>query len=172
MDARPFIDSLDFAGNGRQISGEIPVAGLPRLLDALEDSQGTLQYTVRGGADKQGNPLLDVSITGSCRLRCQRCLGAMEHAVRIDTRLLLRDQASLDALDAGDGVAGSEEEEFDSILADAHLDVLNLLEEEILLSLPIAPRHEFGVCQAAGGGNEYREEKKPFAVLEKLKRSA
>ncbi len=170
MFARSFIDSLDFAGNGRQISGEVPVAALPRLLDALEDPRGTLEYTVRGGVDKQGNPLLDVSITGNCRLRCQRCLGATEHAVRIDTRLLLRDQASLDALD--DEVAGGEDEEFDSILADAHLDVLNLLEEEILLSLPIAPRHELGVCQAAGGGNKHEEEKNPFAVLAKLKRNA
>jgi len=169
MDARPFIDSLDFAGNGRQISGEIPIAGLPRLLDVLEDSQGTLQYTVRGGADRLGSFLLDVSITGNCRLRCQRCLGAMEHALRIKTRLLLRDQASLDALD-GD-VAGGEDEEFDSVLADAHLDVLDMLEEEILLSLPIAPKHELGACQAADDGNMHKEEKNPFAVLAKLKRN-
>jgi len=167
MDARPFIDSLDFAGNGRQISGEVQVAVMSRLLDVLEDPQGTLQYTVRGGMDKQGNPLLDVSITGSCRLRCQRCLGAMEHAIRLDTRLLLRDQASLNALDSD--VAGAEEEEFDSILADAHLDVLNLLEEEILLGMPIAPKHAFGACQAAGGGSMHKEGKNPFAVLAKLK---
>ena len=168
MYARPFIDSLDFAGNGRQISGKAPVAEMPRLLDALEDSQGILKYTVSGGVDKQGSSLLDVSITGDCRLRCQRCLGAMEHAVRLDTRLLLRDQAGLDALDSG----GEDEEEFDSILADPHLDVLDLLEEEILLSLPIAPKHELGVCQVAGGGDAHEEEKNPFAALAKLKRSA
>jgi len=166
MYARPFIDSLDFAGNARQISGEIPVAGLPRLLDVLENPGGSLTYTVHGGADKQGNPLLDVTITGSCQLLCQRCLGVMEHAVRINARLLLRDQASLDALEDVD-----EEDEFDSILADAHLDVLNLLEDEILLSLPIAPKHELDVCQAADGGNMHQEEKNPFAVLAKLKRS-
>ena len=171
MDARPFIDSLDFAGNGRQISGKIPVAELPRLLDVLEDPQGTLQYTVCGGADKQGTPLLDVSITGGCRLRCQRCLGALEHVVRLDTRLLLRDQASLDALDVTDDGIADGEEEFDSILADAHLDVLNLLEEEILLSLPFAPKHEFGACRAADGGNMLKEEKNPFAILAQLKRS-
>ena len=164
MSARPFIDSLDFARNGRQISGEVPVAGLPRLQDALAEPHGTLQYTVHGGVDKQGNPLLDIGMTGSCRLRCQRCLGAMDHAIRIDTRLLLRDQASLDALN-------DEEEEFDSILAEAHLDVLNLLEEEVLLSLPIAPRHESGACQAAGSANTRQEEKSPFAVLAKLKHS-
>ncbi len=170
MFARPFIDSLDFAGNGREISGKVPVAEMPRLLDTLEDSGGILEYTVRGGVDKQGNPLLDIGITGNCRLRCQRCLGAMEHEVRIDTRLLLRDQASLDALD--ENIAGSEEEEFDSILADAHLDVPDLLEEEILLSLPIAPRHEPGACRATEAGNGHEEEKSPFAVLAKLKRSA
>jgi len=183
MYARPFIDSLDFARNGQQINGEVSIVELPRLLDVLENSQGALSYAVRGGLDKLGNYLLDVSITGSCRLRCQRCLGAMEHAVRIDTRLLLRDQASLDALD--DNVAGGEEEEFDSILADTHLDVLDLLEEEILLSLPIAPKHELGACQAAGDGSKplrpslpqeaedrHEEEKNPFAVLAKLKRNA
>ncbi|MDP2762309.1 MAG: YceD family protein [Sideroxyarcus sp.] len=187
MYARPFIDSLDFAGNARQISGEAPVAELPRLLDALENSQGILKYTVRGGVDKQGIPRLDVSISGNCQLRCQRCLGAMEHVVRIDTRLLLRDQASLDALDSD--VAGGEEEEFDSILADTHLDVLDMLEEEVLLSLPIAPKHELGhelgACQAAGGENKplrpslpqaaqdrHEEERNPFAALAKLKRSA
>ncbi|MFZ2525621.1 MAG: hypothetical protein WAW87_09955, partial [Candidatus Ferrigenium altingense] len=114
MYARPFIDSLDFARNGQQISGEVPVAELPRLRDVLEDMQGVLRYSVQGGVDKLGHHFLDVSIAGHCRVRCQRCLGAMEHAVRIDTRLLLRDQASLDALD--DNVAGGEEEEFDSIL--------------------------------------------------------
>ena len=170
MYARPFIDSLDFARNGQQINGEVPIVELPRLLDVLENSQGALGYTIRGALDKLGNYLLDASITGNCRLRCQRCLGAMEHAVRIDTRLLLRDQASLDALD--DNVAGGEEEEFDSILADAHLDVLDLLEEEILLSLPIAPKHELGACQAAGGENKHEEEKNPFAALAKLKRNA
>ncbi len=167
MFARPFIDSLDFAGNGRQISGEVPVAELPRLLDALENPQGILSYTVRGGLDSRGDPLLDVSITGQCQLRCQRCLNAMDYSVRLDVRLMLRDQASLDALDSG----GEDEEEWDSILADAHLDVLNLLEEEILLSLPIAPRHELGACQATGSGDTHEEEKNPFAILAKLKRN-
>jgi uncharacterized protein len=166
MHARPFIDSFDFARNGREISGEVSIAALPRLQDLLENPAGVLSYTLRAGLDKQDNQFLDVSIAGSCRLRCQRCLDAMEHTVQIETRLLLRDQATLDALD---DVADVEEEEFDSILADARLDVLDVLEEEILLSLPIAPRHEPGVCQAADGENAHKEEKHPFGVLAKLK---
>lgn len=163
MSARPFIDSPDFAGNGRQMNGEVPVAELPRLQDALADPQGILEYSIRGGVDKEGISFLEIGIAGNCRLRCQRCLGAVEHAVRIDTRLLLRNQADLDAL--GD----DEEEEFDSILADRHLDVLELLEEEVLLSLPISPRHETGECLVPDGRSEHGKGS-PFAVLAKLKR--
>lgn len=164
MYARPFIDSLDFARYGREISGEVPVAELPRLQDMLESPQGILSYTVQGGVDKLGSHFLDLNVTGRCRLRCQRCMEGMDYPVRLDTRLLLHDQASLDAL-------GDEEEEFDSILADAHLDVLNLLEEEILLSLPIAPRHETGACRVAGSENLHQDERHPFAVLANLKRN-
>jgi len=166
MYARPFINSLDFARNGREISGEVPVAELPRMLDMLQNPEGILSYTVQGGVDKQGTHFLDVNVVGQCRLRCQRCLNGMDYPVRLDTRLLLRDQASMEVLD--DMIAGGGVEEFDSILADAHLDVLDLLEEEILLSLPIAPKHEIGTCQVADGENRH-EERHPFAVLAKLK---
>jgi uncharacterized protein len=169
MYARSFIDSLDFARNGEHLSGELPVAELPRLLDALETPQGVLHYTVQGGVDKQGIHFLDVSVTGLCRLRCQRCLNGLDYPVQLDTRLLLRDQAGLDALD--DDAADGKEEEFDSILADTHLDVPDMLEEEVLLSLPIAPKHELGACQATDGQNTQLEGKNPFAVLAKLKRN-
>ncbi|HEU0189395.1 MAG TPA: YceD family protein [Gallionella sp.] len=169
MHARSFIDSLDFARNGQKLSGEVPIVELSRLQDALENPSGVLSYTVQGVVDKQGNPALDVCISGSCQLRCQRCLNGLDYAIQIDTRLLLRSQADLDRLD--DDVAGGEEEEFDSILADTHLNVLNLLEEEILLSLPIAPKHESGTCQATDSENAREEEQHPFAVLAKLKRN-
>jgi len=167
MYARSFIDGLEFARNGEKISGEAPLAKMPRLLDVLENSAGILAYTVSGGVDRQGISYLDVNISGNCWLRCQRCLGALEHDVKIETRLLLRDQAGLDALD--EIVAGGTEEEFDSILAESTLDVLNLLEEEILLSLPIAPKHESGVCRATDGKSEHGDESHPFAALAKLR---
>jgi len=163
MNARPLINSLDFARNGQEISGEVPVAELLRLQDMLENPQGILSYTVTGSLDKQGNHWLNVSAAGECQLRCQRCLGSLSYPIRIDSHLLLCDQATLDALD------DDEDEAFDGILADDQLDVLSLLEDEILLSLPIAPRHELGVCQAIDGENRHREEKNPFAVLANLK---
>ncbi|MDZ4202452.1 MAG: YceD family protein [Gallionella sp.] len=162
MSARPFIDSLDFALNGKEIRGVVQVAELLRLSDVLNDTQGELAYTVRGGQDKQGVPSLEIDVAGQCELLCQRCLAPLAYPVRLETRLMLRDQAALDAL-------GDDEDEFDSVLAEAQLDVWNLLEEEVLLSLPIAPRHEPGVCKVAGGENVAESAKHPFAALAKLK---
>ena len=164
MYARPFIDSLDFAHSGKQIDAEVSFAELPRLLDVLDNSQGILRYTVQGSMDAQGSPMLKISLSGEGQLRCQRCLQGMDYAIQHDVRLKLCDQAVLDAQD-------DEDEELEHILADAHLDVLELLEEEILLSLPIAPRHESGACQLTEGENRQKENKHPFAVLEKLKRN-
>ena len=128
MHARPFIDSLDFARNGQQMSGELPIVEMLRLTDVLSSSQGMLSYTVQGGVDRKEISWLDVSVVGICQLRCQRCLSDMAYEIQLDAHLFLRDQAGLDAL-------SDDEEEFDSVLAEKRLDLLNLLEEEILLNL-------------------------------------
>ena len=164
MYARPFIDSLDFARNGRENSAEVPLTEMPRLLELLANPQGMLSYTISGSVDNQGSPFLNLGANGCCQLCCQRCLESMDYQVKLNTRLLLCKQEDLDALD-------EEIEELDSILADVKLDVLNLLEDEVLLSLPIAPKHEPGTCQAAGGRNGLAGENHPFAVLGKLKRN-
>jgi len=173
MYARPFIDSLDFARSGKQMDAQVPFAELPRLLDVLDNPLGILRYSLRGVSDSLGNPALDVSMSGVCQLRCQRCLKSMDYVIEHESRLLLRDEAGLEALQAGNLLVGhpDDDEEFDSILAEEHLDVPALLEEEILLNLPIAPKHEMGACQIAEGESMQKEARHPFAVLEKLKRN-
>lgn len=170
MYARPFIDSLDFAINGERIDAQVPFAELARLHDVLFDTDGVLQYTVVGAQDYRGRPVLDISITGDCHLRCQRCLNGFDYRIVHQTRLLLCDQQELEALDSEMDAAGSDED-VEAILADAHLDVLALLEDEILLGLPISPMHQAGACQAASGENTQKERRNPFAVLENLKRN-
>lgn len=161
MYARPFIDSLDFARKGQRISGEVPIIELPRLLDVFVNPQSVLSYVVHGQHGQQDDCWLDIEVAGHGQLCCQRCLQSLDHSVQLKVRLMLREQAGMDALD-------DIEEEIDSILAEAQLDVLSLLEDEVLLSLPIAPRHEMGDCQAEGT-KALQEELHPFAVLAKLK---
>ncbi len=171
MFARHFIDSLDFARNGRELRGEIPVSEMPRLQDILAASEachepgrmGKIGYVVRGFQDKDGKPKLEVALDGMCQLRCQRCLNALAYPVKLVSRLLLVQEGELDE-------SSVEQDDLDSILADGHQDILALLEEEILLSLPFAPKHPSGACQPVAGGLDWSEpERKPFAVLAGLK---
>lgn len=169
MYARPFIDSLEFAGNGGKMDLQVPIAELSRLHDALSDAKGVLRCTVTGGRDRQGRAVLDIGVAGDCRLVCQRCLGALDYRIEQEVRLLLCDEAGLAALDSEE--AEHDDEELDAILADAHLDVVALIEDEILLSLPISPMHDAGSCQAAQSDATQKGNNNPFAILENLKRN-
>ncbi len=160
MSAPPFIDSLDFAQNSLQLQGELLVADLSRLSDLLSHSQGELAYSLQGSVDSLGVPLLTFTLTGSCSLRCQRCLESMDYPIALESGVYLRTEAELEALEDDD-------EDFDSILAESRLDIHNLLEEELLLSLPISPRHD--TCQAAERYTAQTDVKHPFAALAKLK---
>jgi len=165
MPARPFIDSLDFARNGQQITGEVLVNQLSRLSDVFEYKQDVLQYTVTGRIGLYEIPQLDLQLAGTGQIICQRCLHGMTYAISVSNSICLRTQAQLDELDDSDL-----DEEYESVLADARLDVWQLLEEEILLSLPIAPKHLLGECQTVNGSQPQQKESHPFAALAKLKR--
>lgn len=161
MFARHFIDSLDFAYKASEIQGEVPLTEMHRLQDTLAVPEGKISYVVRGFQDRNGKPMLEVALTGLCQLRCQRCLDGLAYPIQLVSRLLLVQETELDEFsDEGD--------EQDSIPADNRLDVLALLEEEILLSLPFAPAHPSGACQLVAEGLG-RSEKSPFAVLAGLK---
>ena len=161
MFTRPFIDSLDFAHRGGELSGEVPVAELPRMTDMLADSEGKISYVLRGLTGKDGKPQLELMLGGMCNLRCQRCLNALSYPVKLVSRLRLVSEGEVDNADI-------EDDEVDSIPAEKRLDVLALLEEELLLSLPIAPKHGLGECQIAVEG--LNRSNSPFAVLAGLKK--
>ena len=162
MFARHFIDSLDFAHNGRELRGILPLTEMPRLQDMLATPEGAISYFVRGLPDKDGKPMLEVTVEGLCQLRCQRCLNGFEYPVKLFSRLQLADAGEMDEFSV------EENDEVDYIKADRHLDVTNMIEEEILLSLPFAPKHPIGACDSVIEGNS-KSDQHPFAVLQGLK---
>lgn len=158
MFARPLIDSSEFARNRKTLNGEIAVSELPRLVETLAGPEGVLRYTVQGMQADDGLYLL-VDISGFCHLRCQRCLEEFERPVEITSKLQLLEGDALlkeDASDEADGIEASKEQ-----------DVLDLIEEEVLLSLPFAPKHEEGVCELASKGAGEVDDR--FSVLAQLK---
>jgi uncharacterized protein len=159
MSHQPVIDGLEFARSASRLQGTWPVAGFERLRDALRSSEGTLSYELRGVPEEFGRPALRLKVDGALQLVCQRCLGALEHPLHIEALLLLvATQAEMDA-------EPLEAEGPESIVAGREMPVQALVEDEVLLAIPLAPRHPAcagGMKDAAGA------RQMPFAGLRGL----
>lgn len=159
MSHQPVIDGLEFARTGSKLQGAWPVAGFARLRDALRADDGILQYVLVGVPEERGRPALRLKVDGALQLVCQRCLGALEFPLRIDVSLqLAATQAEVDA-------APLDPEGPEQIVAGREMPVRELVEDEVLLAIPLAPRHERCAgrrARVAGAENS------PFAGLRGL----
>jgi len=169
------LDLAPFAREGAQLSGEWPAAELPRLADAAAPEQPAagwpaLSWQLQGEVrePKGGKPQIWLHLTAHAQvaLTCQRCLQPVQEAVIIDRWIRFVDTEA----EAAELDADSEE---DVLALPRHLDARELIEDELLLALPLVPRHE--TCpqplpQAAGEEAEVEDKPNPFAALAALKR--
>lgn len=155
------IDCLEFARSGGVLERSVGLDELPRLADVLVARTGFLSVRLEGWRDEEGKSWLQLDVTGEPMLCCQRCLGGVKFPLDIRSRLQLMapgeewpddDLAddSADAMEAGKALA-----------------VLSLIEDEVLLALPIAPRHE--QCEPPSG-SATGHGPSPFAALAALKK--
>jgi DUF177 domain-containing protein len=169
------IDAFEMAARGLEHAGTAKAAAFARVADKLvpgvpeeSDEGGTLEWRIAGMTDALGRPAIEVRLDGALTLECQRCLRPFSWPVEQRTMLLLardeRDQASLD-----------ENDEHEVIVAAAPLDALELVEDELLLTLPFAPHCERSDCVTAGmqdkgdGEQKAAAAKSPFAALAALR---
>jgi uncharacterized protein len=133
-------DALDLAARGEVLAGKVDVSRRPRLADRLAPKtiSAPIAWQIAGARDTLDRPMLAVTVEGNLPLACQRCLQPFDAPIAQRSELLLaRDDAELERLDA---------EEPEVLLAAAPLDAMTLVEDEILLWLPFAPRHPEGQC--------------------------
>ncbi len=157
MSARPVIDGFEFAKNAATIEGRWHIADFERLRESLADAQGTVAYTLSGVRDGAGRLALRLRIRGRLVLRCQRCLELLEYPADIDSTVVLAgSQEEIDAAPYAEGEA-------ERVLASKEMKVGELIEDELLLALPFAPRHE--QCGARPGAGKRAGSSSPFAGL-------
>lgn len=134
--------------------------GLERLHDLLASTEGEIAFSLKGAKGENGEPMLHVTAEGSLSLACQRCLGAVPYDLDVDSLLELVPEGSELSQDE------LEDDTRDFLPVARELVVADLIEDEILLSLPVAPRHEkCGLPGSADAGERIN----PFAVLSELK---
>ena len=154
------IDLRALAKDGRRLDGEVPVIKLGRLAESVQESTGTVIFGFQGERDDEGKLYVDLEIRSDLVLQCQRCLDAMVWPCEVQNRLLLLrpgEQPPEDEL---------ENDAVDSLEVEPLTDLLALVEDEVLLALPLVPRHESCEPPVKSGVDE---EISPFAVLRQLR---
>jgi uncharacterized protein len=155
MSHQPVIDGFEFATAGATQEGTLPLSSFPRLQDVLVSDSGEVAYVLSGVRDERGRPSLKLSARATLRLRYQRCLGPLAYEVRTEALLVLAaSQAEIDAEPAS-------VDSPDRVIAGKEMGVRDLVEDELILALPYAPRHEG--CEASPTEREVLSS--PFAGL-------
>jgi uncharacterized protein len=133
-DLPEIIDPFAFVEKKRIIEGSYPLACMERLRDVLSDASGEVRFRLEFGRE---DPVSAVrgTIAAETRLQCQVCLSPMNY--HVDASFALGLVSSIDE-------ANLLTESFEPLLmgTEPTLRVLDLVEDELLLSLPQVPRHE------------------------------
>lgn len=176
------LDIAAFTKAGQQLQGQTALSAFTRLLPELPAGSDAAAITVTwqamgefvpetGGA---GQNWLYLQLHTQLPLTCQRCLQpvAVDMDVQRDFRFV-RDEATAEAQD--------DECEEDLLVMSRSFDLHTLMEDELLMALPLVPRHEhcpqpldFDGTEAAPAqsGAEAVQKPNPFAVLAELRAKA
>lgn len=157
------VDGFAFCRHGEQRSGTTPVTELPRLAAETASPGGAVRWSFEGSRHVKGYPQLSMTVTGEVSLLCQRCLLPMPQTFETHALLVLApDEAEADATEQA-----LDDDRMDVIVSHDSLDLLQLVEDEVLLSLPLSPRH--ATCPNRESGLAPEPQPSPFSVLKRLK---
>jgi len=153
------IDGLAFARTAGVLKGRLDLESLPRLAQS-GCSGAVLDFVLTGDINERGKPELRLAVDGSVRLECQRCLGNVDLPLRLEARLeLVSGEAEILAAD---------DDDIERVVAGRDMSVAVLVEDEVILALPMVPKHE--QCRAAAGA-EGGAEPSAFQALAALKKT-
>lgn len=174
------LDVPAFASVGGELSGTTPIASMDRLSQSAHAShdgqtiasEGCVQWAVTGELrERVGTPpqvWLHVTAEAALPMTCQRCLQPVMEALAVDRWFrFVSSESEAAELD--------ETAEEDVLVLNRRFKLLELIEDELLLALPLIARHE--TCPVPlpfdapdTHADEPDERPNPFAVLEALKK--
>ncbi len=152
---------------GFELTGKWPIKQLKRLNEVLMSDQGDIEVELK--FDRDGPiPFIDGHITAKLQLKCQRCMQAMAHTMDIKFKLgLVLNDEHIERLP-------DKYEPY--LLEDDNNHLPDMLEDELLLALPLVAMHEFDCSdylqqqdsEQQNKVEKVEEKENPFSVLKDL----
>lgn len=142
------------------LQGVLPIAGLQRLADTVVSTAGEIRYQLYSDTNRLLCPTLRVIIEGTLEILCQRCMMPMFFQVSIDTKLtIFSSDAEVDA-------AERDNPDIEGVVIVGDLDVVGLIEDELILSVPYVATH----IECESDANvAYTDKINPWSTLASLK---
>lgn len=159
------VDVRRLISAGTSLVAAEPVGHFPRLREMVESDEGCVEISLRFFVDEQGLRRIDGHVAATLQVPCQRCLQPM--ALPIDSGFGV-------AVVWSDEDAARVPRDLDSyVVGDEPQDLRDLIEDELIISVPYVSYHEEADCSAApaAAADPAPAERKvnPFTVLERLK---
>jgi len=160
------IDALTLAKSAAARDYAFRQRRLSRLTGMVVSDQPALdvnlQFELQGG-----KPLIHGRVGGAVELICQRCMQPMQFELNEQFSLLVCDTDELSTEDE-DAEIEVTVNQWDEWLADAtRIDVVELIEEQVILALPLVPRHDDKLaCIAVIDGSQTTAEDVPDRIKE------
>ncbi len=160
------IDPIQLAVKETTLEGDLPLSEMLRLKDFLCEKDGIAAIHLEFSRNAQGHAFMKGRIKTCFKVACQRCSQPM---------VLTLDIPVNDRLVRSDKEAKRLSKRYEPLIVDSELMSLSsLVEEEILLSIPIVPKHSIEECKVKPSDltefEEQKDELNPFANLKKLLR--
>ncbi|MGH6636933.1 MAG: YceD family protein, partial [Gammaproteobacteria bacterium] len=141
-----------------RLVGILDLGRMKRLSSSLYRATGTVAVDLQFSKDEHGNRLVTGGWSTRLWLICQRCVEPMEIALSRELRLeLVRGTQEWGMSLDFEPIQVSESE---------RVSLLEMLEDELILALPMAPVHVIGDCRGIDTGPAV-ENQNPFGVLAK-----
>ena len=160
----------ELARQQKSTEGELGLSALPRLQEALQAlgvadvavlNALRVRYQLQGLPPRffseTALPMLSLGVQAELPLVCQRCFAPLPQVLDLEFEFALCDEPPEALL---------EDEQVDWLEEEAETTIESLVEDELLMALPIAVMHEescVSLQQSAG------EKPNPFAALKQLK---
>jgi uncharacterized protein len=143
---------VDFkSGQSFHSKGFLPFRDLPRLVDEIQQKDPEFDVIQKGvyweiltWADEQANQMqyrFSIHLSFAYPLECQRCLNNYEEEMQFTSQFLLQDTE-----EAVENFPLEIDHE-DALLNSHQFDLIELFEDEVLLSLPLIPKHRIEQCR-------------------------
>ena len=157
------IEPMRLADKGARLQGDLQLSKMTRLAPLLQEQAGTVSVDISFSKNDEGIQCINGNVKAQLKVLCQRCLEPMEIPVCVDLRLELTD-----TLTAEPRIYDN----YEPLLVTAEtLSLVELVEDELLLALPISPMHPEGECATAlVQYTAIHTRDNPFTSLSSLKR--